>query len=66
VNTLVFIGCNFPNCPRSTIYDASSRDFRIVAVQDAISGLYDKGLEELHGIGVVTMPAVAISDWLGA
>jgi nicotinamidase-related amidase len=65
VNTLVFIGCNFPNCPRSTIYDASSRDFRIVAVQDAISGLYDKGLEELRGIGVVTMPAATITGWLG-
>jgi nicotinamidase-related amidase len=66
VSTLVFIGCNFPNCPRSTIYDASSRDFRIVAVRDSISGLYGKGLEELRGIGVVTMPAASITDWLGA
>ena len=64
VNTLVFAGCNFPNCPRSTIYDASSRDLRIVVAEDAISGLYDKGLEELRGIGVVPMTASAISGWL--
>ena len=64
VNTLVFVGCNFPNCPRSTIYDASSRDFRLVVAEDAISGLYDKGLQELRGIGMVPMTAAAIADWL--
>ncbi len=64
VDTLVFAGCNFPNCPRSTMYDASSRDFRIVVAEDVISGLHDKGLEELRGIGVATMTAAAIGDWL--
>jgi len=64
VDTLVFAGCNFPNCPRSSIYDASSRDFRIVVAEDAISGLYDKGLEELRGIAVATMTAAAIANWL--
>ena len=53
VSTLVFTGCNFPNCPRTSIYEASERDFRIVAIEDAISALYDRGLEELAGIGVV-------------
>ncbi|WP_459872860.1 hypothetical protein, partial [Endothiovibrio diazotrophicus] len=28
VSTLVFSGCNFPNCPRTSIYQASERDFR--------------------------------------
>ena len=42
-NTVVFAGCNFPNCPRTSIYEASERDFRIVLVSDAISGLYDRG-----------------------
>ena len=23
IDTLVFVGCNFPNCPRTTIYEAS-------------------------------------------
>jgi nicotinamidase-related amidase len=39
VTTLVFCGCNFPNCPRTSIYEASERDFRIVIARDAISGL---------------------------
>ncbi len=52
VTTVVVSGCNFPNCPRTTMYEASERDFRIVAVFDAISGIYDKGKEELKGIGV--------------
>lgn len=52
VSTIVFTGCNFPNCPRTSIYEASERDFRVVAIDNAISGLYDKGREELRGIGV--------------
>ncbi len=52
VTTVVLAGCNFPNCPRTTMYEASERDFRIVAVIDAISGIYDRGKEELHDIGV--------------
>lgn len=66
VNTLVFAGCNFPNCPRSSIYDASSRDFRLVITTDAISGLYDKALQELRGIGAALMTAADITDWLSA
>lgn len=52
VDTLVFAGCNFPNCPRTSIYEASERDFKVVLVEDAISGLYPKGKEELINIGV--------------
>jgi nicotinamidase-related amidase len=37
VNTVVVCGCNFPNCPRTTIYEASERDFRIV-----LAGMRDK------------------------
>jgi nicotinamidase-related amidase len=51
INTLVFTGCNFPNCPRTSIYQASERDFRIVIVRDALSGIYEKGIEELKNIG---------------
>jgi nicotinamidase-related amidase len=47
VNTLVFGGCNFPNCPRTSISEASERDFRLVLAEDAISGLYDRGRQEL-------------------
>ncbi len=55
VDTIVFSGCNFPNCPRMSIYEASERDFRVVLVMDAVSGVYDRGLEELRGIGVSIM-----------
>ncbi len=52
ISTLVFSGCNFPNCPRTSIYEASERDFRVVLVEDAISGLYEQGRRELCNIGV--------------
>lgn len=55
VSTLVFSGCNFPNCPRTSMYEASERDFRVVAIDDAISGLYDRGRAELEDIGVFLM-----------
>jgi nicotinamidase-related amidase len=53
ITTTVFVGCNFPNCPRTSIYEASERDFKVVVAEDGISGLYEKGLDELKKIGVV-------------
>jgi nicotinamidase-related amidase len=52
IDTVVFAGCNYPNCPRTSMYEASERDYRIVLASDAMSGLYDRGLEELRNIGV--------------
>ena len=52
LDTLVFAGCNYPNCPRTSIYEASERDFRVVLAKDAISQLYPKGEEEMKNIGV--------------
>jgi nicotinamidase-related amidase len=51
-DTLVFSGCNYPNCPRTSIYQASERDFRVVLVKDAVSQLYPKGEEEMENIGI--------------
>jgi nicotinamidase-related amidase len=62
VSTLVFCGCNFPNCPRTSIYEASERDFRVVLADDAVSGLYDRGRQELEGIGVALMPTANLLD----
>lgn len=53
VCTLVFSGCNFPNCPRTSIYEASERDYKIALAEDAISGLYEQGKNELVNIGVL-------------
>lgn len=55
VDTLIFAGCNFPNCPRTSIYEASERDFRVVLARDAISGIYERGARELRNIGVRLM-----------
>jgi len=62
VSTIVFCGCNFPNCPRTSIYEASERDFRVVLAEDAISGLYEKGREELENIGVRLMPTAELVE----
>lgn len=52
VSTLIFTGCNFPNCPRASIYEASERDYRVVLVEDAVSGLYAQGRKEMLNIGI--------------
>jgi nicotinamidase-related amidase len=57
VTTLAFAGCNFPNCPRTSIYEASERDFRVVLADDAVSGIYDRGKNEMKNIGVSLMSA---------
>jgi len=66
IDTIVLAGCNFPNCPRTTIYEASERDFRIVAVVDAISGAYDRGVEELRNIGVLALTTDQCLAWLAS
>jgi nicotinamidase-related amidase len=64
VNTVVVCGCNFPNCPRTTIYEASERDFKIVMAKDATSLVYDIGLQELQNIGVSVMNTDECIAWL--
>lgn len=64
VNTLVFSGCNFPNCPRTSIYEATERDYRIVLARDSISGLYEKGIEEMRNIGINIMNSNDITGYL--
>jgi nicotinamidase-related amidase len=64
VDTVVICGCNFPNCPRTTIYEASERDFLIVFVRDATSGVYGRGLDELKRIGVAVQDVNDCAAWL--
>lgn len=63
VNTVVICGCNFPNCPRTTIYEASERDLRIVLVTDATSGIYERGLQEMRNIGVTLIDTDECVAW---
>ncbi|GAB1695089.1 cysteine hydrolase family protein [Krasilnikovia sp. M28-CT-15] len=66
VTTVVVAGCNFPNCPRATIVQASERDLRVVLATDAMSGLRDWHLAETEGIGVLPLPVHAIAAALPA
>lgn len=64
VSTVVFCGCNFPNCPRTSIYEASERDLRVVLARGAISGLYERGESELANIGVHVMSTTKVTGAL--
>jgi nicotinamidase-related amidase len=66
ITTVVVVGCNFPNCPRATIYSVTMRDFRAVLIADAVSGVYEQGLTELNGIGVATPQLEEDLSWLTA
>jgi nicotinamidase-related amidase len=66
VSTLVIAGCNFPHCPRSALFDASARDYRVVMVSDAISGVMPYHLEESRRIGVVPLPGSRVIHGLRA
>ena len=55
VDTVVFGGCNLPNCTRSSIVEAHERDFRVVLVTDAVSQGSDQGFREVAGLGTVLL-----------
>lgn len=64
VNTVVVCGCNFPNCPRTTVYEASERDYRLIFVSDATSEVYERGIEELENIGVAVQDTPTTIKWI--
>ncbi len=51
-DTVLVVGCNLPNCPRATLFDASERDFRTVLAHDAVSQGTSERLADLASIGV--------------
>lgn len=55
VDTIVVGGCNFPNCPTATLFDASALNFRMVLASDATSMLDKDGTERVRRIGVIPM-----------
>lgn len=65
-DTIAVCGCDFPNCPRATIYEASERDLRIAFVLDATSGVYERALRELENIGVKLASVDELSRKLSA
>lgn len=64
VSTLAFCGCNDPNCPRTSIYQASERDYRITVVVDALSGIQARDIGELVTIGVNCANSLDICELL--
>lgn len=62
VTTVVVAGCNLPNCPRATLFDASERDYRTVLVSDAVSQASEERLADLQAIGV---NLITLSELLG-
>ncbi|MGH3821869.1 MAG: cysteine hydrolase family protein, partial [Pseudonocardiaceae bacterium] len=66
VTTVVIAGCNYPNCPRAAVYGASERDYRVLVVSDAISGVQPHHLEEASRMGVVSALSSDVTDYLAA
>lgn len=64
ITTVVLAGCNYPNCIRASVYEASERDFRVIAISDGISNFTRHGWEELASIGINIMDAEACANAL--
>ena len=66
VTTVAIAGCNLPNCPRATLFDASERDYRSVLVTDATSQITPSRLQDLQLIGVHLATTTDIEEWFYA
>ncbi|MCS3779897.1 cysteine hydrolase family protein [Tsukamurella ocularis] len=64
VDTVIVAGCNLPNCPRATLFDASERDYRAAVVADATSQATDQRLDDLRLIGVEVLTTASVVDAL--
>lgn len=60
VDTVVVAGCNLPNCPRATIFDATARDYRVVMPSDGLSRVTAERWHDLLGLGAVGATASEI------
>jgi nicotinamidase-related amidase len=66
VDTVVIAGCNFPNCPRATAFDASERDYRVVIAMDAVSQATPERLADAESIGALSIPSEQIFQGLAS
>lgn len=57
VTSVLIAGCNLPNCPRATLFDATERDLRAGVVTDAVSQTTPDRLADLALIGVQQLTA---------
>lgn len=61
VSTVVVAGCNLPNCPRATLFEASERDFRTVLIEDAVSQVSNERLADLANLGVTLIGTATLA-----
>jgi nicotinamidase-related amidase len=64
VGTVVVAGCNLPNCPRATLFEASERDFRTAMIVDALSQTSGERIADLAAIGVNVLTTATVIDSL--
>ncbi|WP_435298797.1 cysteine hydrolase family protein [Timonella sp. A28] len=62
VDTVVIAGCNFPNCPRASLFDATELDYRAVVVTDATSAVTAERIEDMQQIGVIPVRVADLED----
>jgi nicotinamidase-related amidase len=63
-DTVVVAGCNLPNCPRATLFEASERDYRAVLTKDAVSQSSTERMQDLAGMGVSMVSTVEVLEQL--
>jgi hypothetical protein len=44
------------------MYEASERDYRIIAIKDAISGIYEQGINEMLNIGISVLHSAEFTE----
>ena len=65
VSSIVVAGCNLPNCPRATLFDASERDLPAGLVVDAVSQRSPERIADLRRIGVHALTVEQVLHALG-
>jgi nicotinamidase-related amidase len=66
VDSVVVAGCNLPNCPRATLFDASAHDYRTALAVDATSQVTPERLADLELIGVNLLTVDELTSALSA
>jgi len=62
--TVIVAGCNLPNSPRATFFDASARDCRTALVGDAVPGVSEERVADLAGMGGQIVSTAGVLDAL--
>jgi nicotinamidase-related amidase len=66
VDTVVVSGLTFPNCLRSTIYDATELDYRVVAAVESSSEVTPERIADIQRLGVATLSNAEIAAGVGS